>query len=908
MFGKRKRSDEDFSEELRAHLALEADRLRQEGLPEKDARLAAHRNLGNFVSSEERFYEGSRWIWLDHLYHDVRYAMRQLGKNKGFAFVAILTLALGIGANTAVFTLVNAVMLQSLPVPNPGELYRLGDTFDCCVNDGYAAHLSLFGYPFYQHVREHTPEFAELAAFQVSTPRFSVQRSGVSSVPEPFVGEFVSGNYFSMFGVRAAAGRLLTAEDDLPGAPPAAIMSYRVWQQRFGLDPSIVGTIFNLNGAPVTIAGVAPKEFFGDTLRAETTDLWAPLGIEPVVQGQNSLLHRPERWLYMIGRLKPGANPASIEAKVNVELRQWSLDRAGAQVSATDRRSIEGQHIYVVPVPGGITTMKKYYSEGLRLLMLVSGLVLLIACANIANLLLARRTANRIQSSIRLALGAPRSRLVRQTLTESVLLALLGGAAGLFVAWVGAEGILKLAFHDAQSVPISTEPSRTVLAFAFLLSLATGLIFGGVPAWFAARFDPGDVLRGANRSTGNSSTLPQKSLVVMQAALSLVLLAFAGVLTKSLSNLENQKYGFELKGRVVAKVSAVFAGYSPERLAGVYRQLLERLRETPGVQSAALALYSPMSGNNWSSGISIEGEAATDDGHRRSASWDRVSAHHFETVGTRLVRGRVIDDRDTPNAPHIAVVNETFAARYFGGRDPIGRRFGIGGIENSRDYEIVGVVEDARYREAREPAWPMFFLPLLQLSPEQWKISWQARSNSIREIELRVSGDAKNLEANLRRTVAGVDPNLTVMKVDSFEDQLRNNFNQERLLARLTALYGLLALVLASIGIYGVTTYSVVRRTSEIGIRMALGAARSEVVGSVLRSAFLQVGLGLAIGIPVAIAGGRVFANQLYGVEGHDPVMLAAAALVLSVCALIAGLIPSYRAAGIDPLQALRRE
>ena len=901
------RSDEDFSDELRSHLELEADRLRAEGLSDKEALQAAHRNLGNFVGAQERFYESRRWMFFDHLRQDIPYAFRQLVNSKGFASVVVLTLALGIGANTAVFTLVNAVLLQSLPVSKPGELYRLGNTFPCCVIDGVTTRYSIFSYGFYKELRNRLTDFHELAAFSAALPTTSAQRS--KALPEAAVIEFVSGNYFAMFGVGPAAGRVLAAQDDSPTAAAAAVMSYRVWQQHFALDPSVVGSVIKLNGTPFTIAGIAQQGFFGDTLRAEPPDYWVPLSSEPLLQGQNSLLRRDtDRWLYAIGRLRPGANPAQIEAQANVELRQWSLDGPGSQIVGADRKLIAQQHIFVTPAAGGVGSMKRYYSDGLQLLMIASGLVLLIACANIANLLLARRTASRIESSIRLALGAPRSRLVQQTLVESVMLALLGGLAGLLVAYQGAAAILKIAFRESPAVPIHAEPSSMVLTFAFLLSLATGVVFGVAPAWIAARFHPVESLRGANRSTGNAATLPQKSLVVLQAALSLVLLAYAGVLAKSLSNLENQSYGFELKGRMVAKVNGAFAGYSPERLAGVYRQLLDRLREISTVRNVALTLYSPMGGNNWSSGITIEGRPSADGKPTGSSSWDRVSENHFETIGTPLVRGRLIGPQDLPASTHVAVVNEAFVKRFFPNGDPIGQRFGIGGVEHSRDYEIVGIVGDARYREAREPAWPMFFLPLLQLSPEQWKSSALARSNYVHDIELHVTGQAKDLEASVRQTIAGVDPNITLLELDSFEDQLRANFNQERLLARLTGLYGLLALVLASIGVYGVTAYAVVRRTTEIGIRMALGAARHEVVGMVLRSAFWQVGLGLAIGLLAAIAGGKLLASKLYGIQSHDPWMLTVAVLVLGFFAFIAGLIPSYRAAGIDPIEALRRE
>ncbi len=901
MFGRPKRNPEDFSRELRSHLELEAQQLKKEGLASEEAEMAARRRLGNMVRSEERFYESSRWIWLDQLRRDIRLAFRQLAHSKGFAAVALLTLALGIGANTAVFTLVHAVMLQSLPVANPSQLYRLGDTNDCCVISGYQGSFSFYSYPLYQYLRDHTPEFEELAAFGAQPGPFSVRRSGIPGLPTPLLGEFVSGNYFTMFGVHAAAGRALLATDDSVGAPPVAVLSYRAWRERYALDPNIVGSTFVISGTGYTIAGIAPAGFFGDTLRTDPPDFWIPLSAEPLARGRNSILHHPgDHWLYAIGRLKPDSSPAKVEAEANLELKQWLSDQAGSKVSAKESGEIQKQQIRLTPAGGGIGSLKDSYKEGLRLLMVVAALVLLIACANIANLLLARGTAGRTQASIRLALGAPRHRLIRQTLIESTLLALLGGAAGLAVAFIGTRAILLLAFRGANFVPIQAAPSLPVLGFAFGLSLVTGLIFGVAPAWISTRIEPAEVLRGANRSTGNSATLPQKSLVVFQAALSLVLLAYAGILTKSLGNLEHQQFGFETSGRVMVSVSPAFTGYTPDRVHAVYQQLEQRLPQIAGVESASLSQYSPMEGTNWSSGIHFEGRP-----EGQIASWLRVSPHYFETIGTHLLRGRVIDQRDAPNARMVTVVSQAFVNKFFPNEDPIGKRFGM---QNPSDYEIVGIVEDAKYIDARDSAWPTFFLPLLQMKKSHWAESGLARSNNIHDIELRVAGETKDLAPALRRTIAEIDPNLTVLKVRSFAEQLGVNFNRERLLARLTGLFGLLALLVATVGLYGVTAYSVVRRTSEIGVRIALGASRSDVVRMVLGSAALQIGLGLAIGIPVALWGASIMASQLYGVKAYDPLMLAAATAILGACGLLAGLVPALRAAGIDPIQALRTE
>ncbi|HEV2493567.1 MAG TPA: ABC transporter permease [Terriglobia bacterium] len=837
------------------------------------------------------------------LMQDLRYAFRRLRQSPGFAFVCVLTLALGIGANTAIFTLVDAVMLKSLPVTNPKQLYRLGNDNNCCVIGGFQDNWGIYSYELYKQFRDHTPEFSEMAAFQAGLQDLSARRSGAAGPAEPYVGEFVSGNYFSTFGLGAYAGRVITPADDTPGAPPVAVMSYRTWQQHYGLDPSVVGGTFTINTVPYTVAGIAPPGFFGDQLRPDPPDFWLSLSTEPALEGKEGLLNRPDsHWLYVIGRLKPGVRPASVQSEVTVELQRWLSVQP--DLTAHDRSELGKQHIVVAPAGGGVRNLQRETSAGLRLLMIISGLVLLIACANIANLLLARGAATRFETAIRVALGAPRRRLIRQIITESVVLAILGGLAGLVVAFAGTRTILWLAFRGAHYIPISPTPSLAVLGFAFLLSLVTGVVFGVAPAWVTSHSDPAEALRGAGRSTRDRSSLPRKSLVVLQVALSAILLIGAGLLTQTLRNLENQRFGFETQGRLIVRVNPALAGYKPEKLYGLYQQLEQRLPQIPGVLSASYSLYSPMRGDNWSSGIHLEGHPPDE---RNGASWDRVGPHYFETIGTRLVRGRAIGDEDTPTSRQVAVINATFAREFFPKQDPIGKHFGLGDASHSGDFEIVGVVEDAKYQDAREPAYATFFLPLGQMTTDP-KLSWLIYSHYIGDIELRVAGKPENLEAAVRRTLADIDPNLTVVDMVSLSEQLTRNFNQERLIARLTELFGVLALVLASVGLYGVTSYSVARRTSEIGIRMALGADRSSVLGLVLRGALLQLGLGLAIGIPAALAGGRLLSSQLYGVKSHDPLILGVAAVALAACALVAAFVPARRAASIDPMQALRTE
>ncbi len=845
------------------------------------------------------------------LFQDLRYGLRQLRRNPGFTAVAVVTLALGIGANTAIFTLVHAVMLKSLPVANPRQLYRLGDNDNCCVLNGFQGSFSLFSYSLYRQFRDHTPEFSELAAFQSITMTLSVRRSGASAPAEPAVGEFVSGNYFTTFGIRAFAGRALTPADDTPSAPPVAVMSYRAWQQHYALDLAVIGSTFTVNGLPFAVAGVSPPGFFGDTLRSDPPDFWIPLASEPALDRQNSLLNNPaQHWLYAIGRLKSGAQPEPVQSRLTVELQQWFTSQA-ADIPTQYRADIAKQYIRLTPAGSGVASMQSDYTAGLRLLMAVSGLVLLIACANIANLLLARGATRRQEAAVRVALGAPRWRLIREMLTESVLLALVGGAAGLFVAFNGTRAILLLAFRGAHYVPINPSPSLPVLGFAFLLSGITGIVFGVGPAWVTSHSDPAEALRGAGRSTRDRSSLPRRSLVVLQVALSLVLLVGAGLLTKSLHNLEEQSFGFETQGRLVVKIDPLLSGYTPERLSGLYRQLEERLTQIPGVLSASLSGYSPMSQSNWGSSTYVEGRppAANSDDENQS-SWVRVGPHYFETIGTRLLRGRVIGEEDTPSSRYVAVINEAFARRFLPREDPIGKHFGVMDPGHSGDYEIVGIVEDAKYLHADEPARPTFFLPLLQIPnyADETSRSNMIRSSYIHNIELRVGGQPGNPGPAVRRTLADIDPNLTVLDMISFDEQVSRNFNQERLIVRLTELFGALALILACVGLYGVTAYSVARRTNEIGIRMALGADRAGVLALVLRGALGQIVLGVSIGIPAALAGGRLLASQLYGVKSYDPVILGLAAIVLVTCALVAGLVPARRATKVDPMVALRYE
>jgi predicted permease len=843
---------------------------------------------------------------------DIKFALRQFAKAPGFAGTVILTIALGIGANTAIFTLVHAILLKSLPVANPASLYRVGDRDDCCVNGGFInddGDFDMFSYDLYRHFQDTTPEFEQLAAFQSGQNSMNV-RVG-NSLAKSERTEYVSGNYFSTFGLGAYAGRLLQPSDDVPGAAPVAVLSYASWQAAHAGDRNVIGATFFIQSHPVTIVGITAPGFFGDRIMANPPAFWIPLNAEPVLEGQTTFLKQADsNWLYLLGRLKPGVASGSLQAKLSNTLRQWLATVPAYTMNGGDTL-IPKQHVVVVPGGAGIENLQQETRNGLHLLTGISALVLLVACANVANLLLARGTARRAETSIRTALGAARSVLIRQVLTESVLLAVTGGVIGIAIAYGGARMTLTLAFPEAPQTPIQASPSPVVLGFAFLLSLATGVIFGIVPAWISSHSDPAEALRGMNRSTGDRSLLPQKTLIVLQAALSLVLLVGAGLMTKTLRNLEHQNFGIATANRYVIHIDPMGAGYDLDHIGALNQQLEREFSSLPGVKSAGLALYSTLEGNNWGDGIYIEGRPAPGPGANNNSSWDRVSTHFFETVGQPVLRGRGFTEQDTATSRMVAVVNQKFVKKFFPKEDPIGHHFGTWDQKYAGDWEIIGVVADAKYNNPRDDYRPMFFRPLSQKNSdfkERTAMTGENRSLYPNSITVQFQGEASGLESMARRTLANINPDLTIEDFRSLDYQVADNFNQERLITRLTGLFGLLALALASVGLYGITTYSVARRTGEIGLRMALGANRAMVIGLVMRKALLLVALGLATGVPVALLGGRLMSSQLYGVRTYDPVTLAGAVLALAAFAALAGFIPARRAASIEPMNALRQE
>lgn len=851
---------------------------------------------------------------------DLRDALRQLRKAPGFTATVVITLALGIGATTAIFTLVHQVMLKSLPVARPEELWRIGDKIRCCNWGGYTqgddGDFSLFSWEAYKDFREHTPEFVDLAALQAGNASLGVRRGGSQAQADTANGQYVSGNFFRTLGVQPWTGRLMTDSDDREGAPLVAVMSYRVWQSKYGSDPSVVGASFQINGQAFTIIGITAPGFYGAKLAGwGMPDFWLPVTSEQILAGPVSRLRRPnENYLDLLGRVRPGVAPKTLEAKLRVEFHDWLASHV-QDMEPGEKQLWQQQTLHLTSGGAGVAAMRDEYQDGLKLLLIAAGCVLLVACGNLANLMLARGLKNRAQISVRVALGASRHGLVRRALVESILLAIIGGAFGIAVAYGGTRLILYLAFQIGgpnNYVPVSPSPSWPVLLFALGVSILTGMAFGTAPAWITSHADPVEALRGANRSVGRGRSWAQRSLVIAQAAMSLVLLSAAALLAQSLRNLEHQDFGFETDGRYVAWINPTLSNYKPEQMGQLFRRIDDGLLQIPGVRMVAPALYAPMTGDSWNSGVRIQGRPEPAPKEDTGSGWARVMPGFFESIGAKMVMGRAINEDDTEATVNVAVVNQAFVQRFFKGQNPIGQHFGFDRIKYAPMYEIVGVVKDIRYMtyDYKDPIRPMAWVSETQRAKYDDPVyaNGENWSHFLYNIVIWAPGDPPGMEQRVRKALGNIDSSLVLYTVDPYHNVVRADFQQQQMIATLTSLFGLLALVLAAVGLYGVMAYTVEQRTSEIGLRMALGADRRDVITMVLRGAFWQIGTGLGIGIPLAILAGKLMKDQLYGVRPWDPVMLAAATALLTLAAIMASVVPVRRAVGVEPMVALRNE
>ncbi len=849
-------------------------------------------SFGNPTLIAERMRDAGTLTWLETCLQDIRYGFRQLLKSPVLLAVAVLSLALGIGANTAIFTLIDAVMLQLLPVRDPSSLVLFSDGASEGTSNGDLLGDAI-SYPFYQDLRAHNDSFQDLCAFRQGEDSVTMH---VEGEPDTHVGyasvHLVSGNYFGVLGVQAAAGRLLRDSDDIPDSAPVAVMTYSLWKNRFHLDPDILGKSVILNGTAFTVAGVADASFFGERIR-KSPDFWVPLSFQrQIMTREPSLLRALDfYWLNCLGRLKPGVRLKGAQAAVNAQLHSFYLAQAGGRPTPDTRRKIERVQIALKPGGGGISGLRYRYSKPLRVLMAAVALVLLIACANLATLLLARASARRREFVCRLALGASRARVLRQVLTESVLLSLIGGLAGTLLAWWSVR-ILVLLLHFDPVVKVKPDPA--VLAFTLALSIATGILFGIVPGWKFSRLDlhlgNAALARGRARRFGGTQVL-----ISMQIALSLCLLVGAGLLTHSLVELEEQDVGFTRNRILLIRTDAHLAGYRPSEYEDLSRDIGDRINRLPGVQSAGIARFSPASGYYSSGNFSIE-EYRPNPG-KDMRVWDLpVGPRFFATLKIPLILGRAVEARDTATSKPVAVVNQTFVNDYFPGTNPLGHHLEHGEPFKAPGSEIVGVVGDSKFFDLREKPKPMVFYPISQKPAESF------------ELVVRTAADPRNIAGEVRGVLTQIDSRLPILEQHTLNDQIENSLQQQKLIATLCSLFGLLALLLASIGIYGTLAYSVAGRTAEIGTRMAIGAQKPHVIALVLRDLVFVLLAGLLVGLVFALGATRWLESFLFGVTPLDPLALSSSFLLIVGIALLAGYLPSRRAANIDPMRALRHE
>ena len=911
---RRGRVEQELSDELRFHLEKLPEEKVAKGMAPEEARYAALRELGGVEQIKEECRDMRRVNYVENFLQDVRYGLRQLRRSPGFTAVAILTLALGIGANTAIFSLLDSVMLRDLPVRDPGRLVLFADnpresmSFNEPTSDsdaiGPSGQWTLFSYPLYQHFRDHSRLFEGICAFQTPEDTLAVHVEGPAQrgAAQVAQGKLVSGNFFSVLGVRAALGRPLTPEDDRPGAPPVAVVSFEYWRSKLGGEAAALGRAVEIDGVPMTLVGVMPPGFFGERVVKDSADFWMPLSLRPklsltVMPEVKSLLTDPNAyWLDIIGRLKPGVSRTQANAEIDGELRQYLTGLLGAKITASARTQIEHDYVSLAPGGSGLSALRFEYAEPLHILLAIVGLVLLIACANVANLLLARAAARQKEVAMRLALGATPGRVVRQLLVESVLLTALGGAAGGLLASGGVRILVSLV---AAKVPLNVTPDLTVFGFTMFVMLLAAMLSGLAPALKSTQVELIPAIKGGSSpATAQPTRLGLgRSLVALQIALSLLLLVGAGLLIRSLANLENQNLGFSPQHVLLVRIDPELAGYKVQQLSGLYRGLLERIGALPGVRSASIGTTSPMSGGETAADISVEGQARPPAGN--TSQLVAVAPQYFETEGMRIIAGRGISSRDTATSPPVAVVNQAFARRFLSKESSVGKRFSLGSPFVAPGFEIVGVVEDARYTSAREEPEPIFFLSAYQM---------ESILPYLNEIEIRAAGDPAGITPAVRRAIQEIDPNLPITDATTLAQQVDDSLGQQRAFSGLTGFFGILGLVLACVGLYGIMAYSVTRRTKEMGIRMALGAQRSEVLWMQLRQTLLLIGVGIAIGVPVALAAARLIASQLYGLKPSDPSTLVFAVLVLAGVGLLAGYLPARRAAKVDPMVALRYE
>jgi len=903
------RVERDVDTELAFHLDMRIRRLVERGMDPSAARAQALRQFGDLHSVRAELLDidhqqektVKRANYLAELRQDVLYALRSLRNNVAFTLVIVLSLAIGIGANTAIFTLIDALLLRPLPVPNADELVVIGNPARTNSASEGSLRVDLFSYRAYQEVRKESRFFTGLAAtgrtgrLDVVIPDSTARRRADAGAEHPR-GRLVSGNYFAVLGVPAFAGRTLTVDDDrVANGSPVAVLSYAYWQRRFAGDRTVIGRTVTVNRTPVTIVGIAPPGFTGEVV-GRMTDIWMPLTMQPAIASQDWLINPTESWLLFFGRRKPNVTLAQVRSAYPTIVRQSILATAP---NADGAANLQKATLTVTSGERGISGIRDLYAEPLSTLMAAVALVLLVVCANVANLLLARGAARSREVGVRMALGAGRVRLMRQLLTENLVLASLGGAIGLGFAVWGSRLLLRIAAGGPAGVPLDVRLDVRVLGFTALITGVTALLFGLVPASRVTRVELASTLRAHSRGvTGGLLGGPGrlgvgKLLVMFQVALSLTLLVGTSMLVRSTRALSTIDPGLARDRLLIVTVDAAPTGLADDRLTALSRTLLDRVRRIPGVESATFSENGIFSGTESFTNLEIAGFVARADGDL-NVNYDRVGPGYVKTIGAKLTSGRDIAETDDEHAPKVALANATLASFYFPNGNAIGQRV----TSDSVTYEIVGVVADTKDHEVRQTPTRRLYLPLAQAGPPPSQFTF----------ELRATGDPAKLVAAVRRELTAASPTLVVLDNDPLSSLMRLSISQDLLVAQVASFFGVLALALAALGLYGVMMYATLRRTSEFGLRMALGADSVRVRSMVLGEAITLVIGGTVVGLPLALLSARLLRNQLYGVALVDPTSIVIALAVLALSATVAGYLPATRAARVGPLEALRTD
>jgi predicted permease len=899
----RKRLETDLEKELRFHFETQVAEKMQSGVPESEARRLTRLEFGGMEQIKEDCRQRRGTLWLEYLAQDIRFGLRRLRKSPGFTSIALLSLALGIGANTAIFTLVNAILLRPLPVRNPSELILFGDgraqglTFS--VPQG---NWQLFSYSFFNDFRRQTASFSGIAALNSS--QFVSKASIAASAYQTTHVDLVSGSYFSVLGVPAFLGRTIVESDDnAPGAGPVAVASYAWFQRHFNGDTSALGKTIRIQSHDYTLIGVARPGFEGVTV-GQSTDLWIPLSMEAEMNpNQNGLNKRFFQSLHLIGRLKPEVKPAQVSAETNLLFKQIMRDYLGPNPSQKHLDDIAHAGVELTPGSRGISSLRMAFSLPLKILMAIVALVLLIACANIANMLLARGVARTSEVAVRMALGASRGRIVFQLLIESVLLSVAGAVAGVALAWKASALLLQMATPGPDPVPLNLAPDLPVLGFTLGLTVLTALLFGSLPALRATGFEFTPALKdGRGSSTVTARGALARSLIVGQIALSVLLLVVAGLFVRSLIHLTSIDTGFNKHNVFVFSLDSSTADL-PHRTADEIRsvrlqeQIESRVQAIPGVLSDSFAFFTFNQGG-WSDLVLFQGIPRTPQ-NGQEVYFNNIGNGFFSTMGIPLIAGRAFGAQDTENSPKVAVINESMARRFFPSGSPIGHRFAVGETpDHPGEIEVIGVVKDAKYMGLDEGSLLAAYFPCTQ------NVGFYGNF----EVRYAPGANRREIISRVRSSIAEINPNILVDSVSSLEDQVNRSIATQSLIARLTSFFGLVAVFLACIGIYGLLSYSVARRTSELGIRLALGAQSRVLQWLILRESLLLLTVGLAIGIPVSLTSTRILKSLLYELSPLDPMAISTAIVAVAVMTIAAAWLPARRATKINPIQALRAE